>query len=406
MSYLSAKASSNFDKYLDAFIKDGVAYMLPASRLTDAQWGELNAELASRGVRLVPVERDGKKFMQFSAAPRTQNRVAQFDAGAKRVGVNVASNLKRYTGYEWEHKVTSGLGFEHYRLDIGGMGDDEIERIKSELKKRAIYANVSYTNKGVFLIYNIDAVRNRPSAEYDAVAHIILDGVYNNTGVVMSTDLSRRISEVLRTSVPPHGVAAMHPDMVAYTTRMVDKYGALGALSRDGIDRLVRDFRRTLMAEFMNMPHISNGIVNWAALSRDKKLDLIKDMNYAIGSIRREHSGRTIINMGPDYYAGGGFNDSGDNVFSYKTADLDDFNRVLGLLVHENFHAFQSAGTSSVVPEIGNYIHRILTGDDHNEYLNDIKEVESRYMQYNVAKNFSNDFVAMRIASERAGRMI
>ncbi|MBQ2017548.1 MAG: hypothetical protein II208_03430 [Alphaproteobacteria bacterium] len=66
------RASKNFDKYLHAFLDRGEVYMLPRERMTDEMWRELNKSLAGQGVRLVPTEQKGVRYMMFSALPKQQ----------------------------------------------------------------------------------------------------------------------------------------------------------------------------------------------------------------------------------------------------------------------------------------------------------------------------------------------
>lgn len=147
-------ASQNFNRYLKEFQEKGIAYMLPAGRLTDEQWRELNAALVQYGVRMVPAKKDGIAYMLFSKLPGPQNepvKPAQADN-------DLGAQLKRYTGMEWEHKKAqeSGLGYEHYRIKIDDLPQSQVSAMLDALDKNAIYkVNSVYTNKGQFLIVDV-----------------------------------------------------------------------------------------------------------------------------------------------------------------------------------------------------------------------------------------------------------
>ncbi len=63
---LKLKASQNFDRYLaEAMSSNPTFYMLPAGRLTESEWMQLNAFLKNQGVELVDSTRNGEKYKIF-----------------------------------------------------------------------------------------------------------------------------------------------------------------------------------------------------------------------------------------------------------------------------------------------------------------------------------------------------
>lgn len=143
-------ASKNFEQYLKDFLDNGVARSLPRARLNAWQWYELNRELIRYGVCMLPFEQDGVSYMEFSALPkRSRGDVATIS------NLDLGTKLKKYTGISWEHKTpqTSALGYEHYRIQIDGLSQEQLSHILDGLYANAIFdANSVYTNKGQFLI--------------------------------------------------------------------------------------------------------------------------------------------------------------------------------------------------------------------------------------------------------------
>ncbi|MDO4423915.1 MAG: hypothetical protein Q4C08_03925 [Pseudomonadota bacterium] len=147
-------ASQNFNRYLKEFQERGSVYMLPAGRLTDDQWRQLNAALVQYGVRMVPAKKDGVLYMQFSKLPGRQAEPVK----PVQADSDLGAQLKRYTGMEWEHKKAqeSGLGYEHYRIKIDDLSQSQVSAMLDALDKNAIYnANTVSTNKGQFLIVGV-----------------------------------------------------------------------------------------------------------------------------------------------------------------------------------------------------------------------------------------------------------
>ena len=63
---LRNRASKNFEKYLNEFLNTGETVGLPAARLNDTEWKQLNAELYSQGVTLIPSTEKGVLYYWFS----------------------------------------------------------------------------------------------------------------------------------------------------------------------------------------------------------------------------------------------------------------------------------------------------------------------------------------------------
>ena len=67
MASLRFKASKNFDKYMQELLTQGVSNGLPVERLTEEEWGQLNEEIKSFGVKLVKRQhRNGGMYYAFT----------------------------------------------------------------------------------------------------------------------------------------------------------------------------------------------------------------------------------------------------------------------------------------------------------------------------------------------------
>lgn len=507
MEELSARASKNFDKYLNAFQTKGERNLLPIGRLTEPEWRQLSVlSRLKYGVGLTPVLYKGIRYMgfvnrgkdgadilyeytgrnweykeksglgyshyriplfemdyndvlaiksdldrlKFAPSIESTNKgvflvvraenirvhemqkekdddviVAEFadpndvepiaygyapavdgaeNAYKKKDGdtTDVGHNLRRYTGYDWEHKTKSGLGYEHYRLSIKNMSTNEINRILSELEKRAIYPKREVLNKGTFLIFNADKVRNRRPEKYQAGQNL-LGKKYNEASLKkLSPEIKQDLARILNTPLP-HGDSDIHsPNIIAHTRRLINAYAQAGALDLNGIHTMAYDMRRLAMAELSRVPEIVDGIKNWngSSMTDEKRRELIMRINYVLGGLNRRHEGNTIVLMGDKYYAGGGFNGSGSNVFAYSTRHLSDFNHIFSMMIHENVHGYQKYNHTSFSQDVYSYI-KSIANDSRLHYVNRINEAESRYMQELVAKDFRKDFLTYVATQER-----
>lgn len=382
---LFLRASQNFNEYLQMFQTQGVVKMLPASRLTSQEWNTLNEKLKPYNVIMVPVEKDGHKYMKFSKQVRNI------------VPTKLENKLKRYTNFDWEHRTAdaSGLGYEHYRLNIDNLSQIQIEAIKTALENRAIYVENVSTNKGRFLIFNVEKTLNLPPADYIASKEIF-GKVYRVKKIPINEFVKKDLMDILATPLPVNDMFAYSPEMCEHTNKIIARYAKIGALSQHGIDSLSYDLRNVLMKEFAKLPNLSNAIINWQHLSKSSRIDAMKQMNYIIGSMHRKHIGNTVVNFGDKYRVNGGFNDEGSNSFSYKTLNLENFDLVLRTLIHENIHGFQSVGASSIDPEYNAYQKSNSDYSNRITYINILEEAEARYVATNVSRNFYNTFAQQK----------
>lgn len=388
------RASKNFRDYLKVFQDQGVVKMFPADRLSTQEWNTLNKMLQSHKVVMMPVEKNGVRYMKFAKLEDAMNAADGFKNATKRVATNFGAKLQRYTGFKWEHKTsdTSNLGYEHYRLNIDNMNSTQVQYIINELNKRAISVGVRQTNKGKFIILNIDEVINVKPHGYTP-SKVMFDKVYRPQNFQMTQNIQNELMNILTMPIPKGVNNLSSPEMRVHTDKVISRYAKIGALSKSGIDNLSNDLHKNLISEFIKVPSLSAAIVNWQRLSKSVRIDTIKQMNYIIGSMHRNHVGNTVINFGDDYYAQGGFNPDGGNSFAYNTSNLDNFDNVLDTLVHENVHGFQSVGLSSIEPSCNEFQRQNYNSEDTLSYINIIEEAEARYVANKATHNFYVDFI-------------
>ena len=193
------RASKNFDKYLKAFQENGEVYMLPIERLPKEGWQAINNEIQKYGVHLIPTEHRGGLYMRFAALPVTKGQTVD----VVRADSDLGAKLKRYTGLDWEHKKTSGLGYEHYRIKIDDMPQTQVQRIMDVLDKNAIYdANVVYTNKGQYLIVK------KPDSVLDSVLDYYKTVMFHGVPAYVfdKQGMSRGVAEELARRVTMHNM--------------------------------------------------------------------------------------------------------------------------------------------------------------------------------------------------------
>ena len=389
----------NFEPYIETTNK-GVFLVVRAEKLRIDENGKESGNDASVAELVNPNDVEPVAYGYAPVIDVIQNE--NVAPGKDKDTTNIGHNLRRYTGYDWEHKTESGLGYEHYRLPIKDMSSGEIQRIMLELEKRAIYPTREVLNKGVYLIFNTDAVRNRAPEKYNAGKNMLAN-IYNaNVAKKISPDQRQELNRILNTPLPDNNADTHSPIIVAHTRNIVNAYAQAGALDLDGIHKMAYDMRRIAMVELSRVPEIVNGIKNWNApsMTNEKRHNIITQINYILGGLNRKHEGNTILLMGDNYYAGGGFNGSGSNVFSYSTHRLSDFDYVFGKLAHENIHGYQKYNRTSISKDARNYISSIKNSS-HQHYVNDIEEAESRYIQNLISKDFKKDFMTFVAIQER-----
>ena len=86
IDFLRARASSHFEQYLNDFLISGETTGLPAERLSESEWEQLNDTLKPKGVVLVPKERGGILYYWFRKYYLdNNNKINSYDAGREKI---------------------------------------------------------------------------------------------------------------------------------------------------------------------------------------------------------------------------------------------------------------------------------------------------------------------------------
>jgi len=116
---LRARASKNFEKYLNLFLNTGETTGLPASRLSESEWKQLSSELQNLGVTFVLGTRNGVSYYWFSKYEKTPEPTS--------LRARASKNFEKYLNLFLTTGETTGL--PHQRLS-----ESEWEQLNSELK--------------------------------------------------------------------------------------------------------------------------------------------------------------------------------------------------------------------------------------------------------------------------------
>lgn len=102
LEQLMMRASKNFKKYKQDFLNGVSEPMLPAVRLSQSEWDELNRLIADQGICFVPSVYQGAHYMQFSrvkpenvATPVNNVNASVFQAGSSAVRTKAFNQIKQ-----------------------------------------------------------------------------------------------------------------------------------------------------------------------------------------------------------------------------------------------------------------------------------------------------------------------
>lgn len=398
MSVLTEKASKSFDKYIQQFFDGRGSVKLPKSRLTDAEWERLNLELAKHSVEMKPCSVDGRPYMEFGQISQKEKNRRLLQAGVISAMDNLVARFQQISGVSgWEYKATSGLKFEHIRLKIDGMSKAQIDKIIKTCKENSVNLEIMDINKGRFLYFNVENARNVAPNNYQPNNKIKYE-TYTNAGVGVSEFAKNQIKDILDIDYPNGETNTLSPTMQEQTKMILKKYAALGLVDLRKLRQFAQDIRDNLIAELADNERIAKKIIQWDSLTvADKKL-LIKNLNYIVGSQRLDHSGKSILIMGPEeVHANGHFikywGEEKEFMFNDKLL-AKPFDNCFGTIVHENVHRFQQEGASAIPLAVAQYMESIYERRPYKHYFNNLIECESRYVQAFVMRDFSRDFLA------------
>jgi hypothetical protein len=141
-------------------------------------------------------------------------------------------------------------------------------------------------------------------------------------------------------------------------------------------------------------PSEINRARNWKNLNLSEREQLVRLFHEYITTERRHHVGNTIVGMDTKSSDVLGWHRSPTGVsareFEYNI-NSNDFIEVLNTIVHENVHAFQSLGKTSIPEPFLNWATRNYMSSGE-AYWDNIMEIEARYIGDLVAKQFARYF--------------
>ena len=260
-------------------------------------------------------------------------------------------------------------------------------------------------NKGRFLYFDISSARNVSPHNYipnDNIKH----SIYNDSSVYIKESDKDKIKQILDIDIPEYETDPLSEPMQKHTQMIIKKYAERGLINLKQTRQLAEDIRQNLIVELANNDTIAKQIIGWASLKISDKKQLIKNLNYIIGSQRIDHTGKSIVIIAPDEVTTNGqFRASIEKEFMFNNRLLSGtFDRCFGTIVHENIHRFQNQGLSAIPINVVNYMHQIYTKEPYKHYFNNLAECESRYIQAFVMRDFSRDF--MQYYNNRQGNNI
>ena len=131
---LRNRASKNFERYFYEFTQQGKSAGLPAERLTDAEWEQLNTELESQGIKLVKRQQNGIMYYWFTYLPK-KSKTNAYAKGREEIVNMLFDKIKK------QYPNISNVAILEI-IETKGLDTDKIYN-KLRFKQDADYADVS-----------------------------------------------------------------------------------------------------------------------------------------------------------------------------------------------------------------------------------------------------------------------
>lgn len=182
----------------------------------------------------------------------------------------------------------------------------------------------------------------------------------------------------------------------SYVGNEIDRAAAIRALQQVGVfDPQIASEMAKDIANEVTSRIIDNGgadfitaMKNWPALSQNERDILAKNLHELITTVRREHTGNTIVKTFYDPLSPtGGSHLSPDpngrwvRTFEYNIGEPT-IEGVLNTIIHENTHALQTVKKSSIHPYFAEWAqtHKFTPEENYTLYYDNIREIEARYV--------------------------
>lgn len=129
-NFLRGRASANFERYLNEFLRTGKSVGLPAQRLSESEWKQLNTELSVQGLQLIPESQNGMVYYWFSKISTRDN-----------LRDRASTNFEKYLNEFLNTGETTGLPAQR-------LSQDEWKRLNSSLIEEGVQL-VPYERAGI-----------------------------------------------------------------------------------------------------------------------------------------------------------------------------------------------------------------------------------------------------------------
>ena len=349
--------------------------------------------------------------------------------------------LKRYTGYDFEYRTVADDEFarmygNYYRLKIDNLGYDEVNNIRSKLGETGV-KSANIQNNLFLVIYennmdvfrpNLKAIASERFDQYLAAALAPEPKFY----MLPKSRLNDQEWDQLNVMIRKQGVGFVEtsqngtaymifrrvtPDAddswifsniyngmpeeilnqkLSYVVRVaqvsgddpeaiVDALRYIKAFDEQKASVFIQDLANDIVRRINNMDsNIVERMRNWQKLNKTEREDLVLELHEIVTTERRDRVGNTIIEFdtGSQGVNGAHRVPYGDDprLFKYRVM-RDNFGDVLNTIIHENVHAFQSVGTSTINEYFVNWAKRVYSNDANSRlYWESILEKESSYI--------------------------
>ena len=175
-SDLRARASSHFEQYLQDFLTRGETTGLPAERLSEFEWEQLNDTLKPKGVVLVPAMSGGVLYYWFRKYfLDNDNKIKSYNAGRdKFIDILIQQIKTRYPNLS--EAAIKGM------IKSGGNTGDIYEKLR--YKQDGKYTDVSQQEFEDAFVYALQSCGNKDILTRIPFYHHWNPRVYDNTSVL------------------------------------------------------------------------------------------------------------------------------------------------------------------------------------------------------------------------------
>ena len=352
--------------------------------------------LRNNGYYVSSNKADDKKFLAVSKddifgpwANSKNNWLKIYESG--NTGSDINSLLR---GFNKTPVFRSGrsntLGYDYYRIMIDD--NDDVAGIVNTLKNNGYYVTGRQDKYGAkFLAVSKENI----FGEWDVSVYNWLKGYTGGSARGLG------IFDKIYNDVPDDVLKAKLQYVYMNSATKADAIEALKAVGAFD-ERVAMEMAQDIAQEVANRIVYNAGqdfieqMRRWPSLSAKERETLIYQLHEFITTTRRKHVGNTIVGVfnDPDTSLRGRYWVSGDKKgFDYNSA-RDSLEGLLSTLIHENIHALQDIKKSSIHPafvKLGdeNYVS---SKENYYLYLNNILEIESRYVGDNAAAKIMTMF--------------